>query len=66
MAAGENVIEPAAFVPRQADAAFVVGIERDRLAVGSEIEVVRIAKAVGDEFGRAEVRREAENEAADG
>src|SRR6185312_5003051 len=40
IAAGHDVIEPARFIPRQADAALVVRIESERFAFGIEIEAV--------------------------
>ena len=50
VAAGDDVIEPAALVPRQDDAALVVGIEGEQFAVAVEVEAVGVAEAVGDDL----------------
>src|SRR5262245_48116564 len=63
MAPGDDVIEPATLVPRQADAPLIVGVECEQLAVAVEVEVVRVAETVGDDFGIGEVGRETEDAA---
>ena len=50
MSAFDDVLESRRLIPRQADAALVVGVESEEFAVEIEIEAVGIAKAVSDDL----------------
>ncbi len=50
MSAGHHMINPRRRIPRQAVIALGVAVVSNDVAVRREVEVVRIAKAVGDDF----------------
>src|SRR5262249_17589924 len=48
VSARQDLVESRRFIPRQGDAALVVRVEGEQLALGAKVHVVGIAKTVGD------------------